>query len=127
MRKLAAILLFSIYLFGTTEASQLLKLPVLMQHYIEHKALDHSITLTAFLKMHYIGPDIRDNDYQRDMQLPFKTVNDCCVIAFNSFPPQRINIEFFQPQYHKQTHAVINTVFVPRFATHDIFQPPRQV
>ena len=37
VEKVIAILLMSVYLFGTTEAYQALKLPLLVQHYFKHK------------------------------------------------------------------------------------------
>lgn len=50
VRKTVAILFTAIYLLGATEASQLLKLPVLVQHYYEHKAGNVSVTLLLFYK-----------------------------------------------------------------------------
>jgi hypothetical protein len=40
--------------------------------------------------MHYTDHDIQDNDQDKDMQLPFKSHNDC---ASNSFTPLPVNPE----------------------------------
>lgn len=51
------------------------KLPVLFQHYFEHKSLDSKITFSEYLKDHYNSIPHTDNDEARDNQLPFKTVD----------------------------------------------------
>lgn len=125
MRKLAAIFIVSVYLFGATEASQLLKLPVLVQHYYEHKAGNASVTLVQFLHMHYMGHDDNDNDNLRDMQLPFKTMNDYCMIAFNSLPPQKIQMNEVVYYEVQQEFTLLNDAAPFSFSVEDIFQPPR--
>jgi hypothetical protein len=53
---------------------QFYKLPVLIQHFEEHKQL-MDLSFIDFLSMHYWGEDLKDNDGDRDMQLPFKTIS----------------------------------------------------
>lgn len=125
MKKLAAIFIVVVYLFGATEASQLLKLPVLVQHYYEHKAGNESVTLMQFLHMHYMGHDDDDSDNLRDMQLPFKTLDDFCMFASNSLPPQRIQINEVISYEVQQEFTLLNDAAPFSFAVADIFQPPR--
>jgi hypothetical protein len=73
VKKTTAILFFVIYLFSTTEIYQLLKIPVIFQHFSEHQRENKSISFLAFLDMHYMHGSPMDDDYARDMQLPFKT------------------------------------------------------
>lgn len=127
VRKLTAIIIVAVYLFGATEASQLLKLPILVQHYYEHKAGNTSVTLTRFLQMHYMGHDDNDNDNLRDMQLPFKTMNDCCMIAFNSLPPQKIQISEMVTYEVQKEFKLLNDAAPFSISVEDIFQPPRIV
>jgi hypothetical protein len=127
VRKLVAISLVVVYLFGATEASQLLKLPVLVQHYYEHKAGNASVTLVQFLHMHYMGHDDNDADNLRDMQLPFKTMNDCCMIAFNNLPPQKIQINEVFAYDVQQEFTLLNDATPFSISLEDIFQPPRFV
>lgn len=70
MKKLISILLLCLYLVSTTELYQLLKIPDLIEHYWEHKALNPEMSLTAFLKTHYDHP-VKDKDYRKDQKLPF--------------------------------------------------------
>ena len=70
MKKVISILLLSLYLVSTTELYQLLKMPLLIEHYIQHKNLNSKISFAAFLKAHYDHP-VKDNDYSQDQKLPF--------------------------------------------------------
>ncbi|MCD8740667.1 hypothetical protein LT679_08655 [Mucilaginibacter roseus] len=58
-----------------TELHQLFKLPILFQHYAEHKERNTRVSFVDFLSMHYWGDDMDDNDDDRDMQLPFKKID----------------------------------------------------
>ena len=82
---------------------QFYKLPVLVQHFQEHKKL-MDLSFLDFLSMHYWGEDLKDNDADRDMQLPFKTISshsfqmvfilndkDQFTIQFNPDLPQSKN------------------------------------
>ncbi len=125
VRKTVAILFTAIYLLGATEASQLLKLPVLVQHYYEHKAGNASVTLFTFLQMHYLGNDNDDTDNLRDEALPFKTMDDCCVIASNSLPPQKLQIIHVDFNKVEQEFTLLNDPSRFFISPEDIFQPPR--
>lgn len=76
VKKLAAISFLFVFLFANTEFRQLLKLPVLVHHYLEHVELDENESLVNFLKIHYEReinhPDDIHGDHQR---LPFKTAD----------------------------------------------------
>jgi len=54
--------------------TQLLKAPVLFEHFKEHQRLDASISFMDFLIHHYSFEKHTDNDESRDMQLPFKSL-----------------------------------------------------
>lgn len=70
VKKLLAIFFLSGYLFLTTELSQLLKLPVLIEHFAEHQEQDRNMSFIDFLVHHYGGHE-KDADYETDMKLPF--------------------------------------------------------
>jgi hypothetical protein len=112
-----------------SELHQFLRMPVLIQHFMEHRQKDRSISLLAFLKEHYINQYIRDADYQRDQQLPFRHT-DCCVASINA------NISCECPVNNLVEVPVHTTITSNRFIVHDedshsllsvadIFQPPR--
>lgn len=89
MRKINAILLLTVLIFSQTELHQILKLPILVQHYFEHNADTKNVTLRQFIALHYFSGDPIDNDYARDMQLPFKT-NDCLQVITSMVVPNEI-------------------------------------
>lgn len=70
MKKMLSILLITLFLVSTTELYQFLKLPILAEHYLEHKALNPDMNVTAFLVAHYNHPS-KDSDYGKDQKLPF--------------------------------------------------------
>ena len=53
-----------------------MKVPSLIRHFNEHKSLNSKIDFGDFLAMHYGGQDIDDNDDEKDMQLPFKKIEN---------------------------------------------------
>jgi hypothetical protein len=63
---------------ATIELYQLLKLPVLIEHFMEHQEQNKDITLIEFLYLHYANGDVRDADYEKDMKLPFKSHSNNC-------------------------------------------------
>ena len=87
MKKLAAIFLLLNFLFASTEAHQLLKLPLVFEHYAEHRKEDRNMSFLEFLVMHYLSGSPRDADYERDMQLPFKTHGDTPGSSTHTFVP----------------------------------------
>ena len=109
-----------------SELPQLLKIPVLIQHYTEHKAGDPSINFFDFISMHYSDIFEKDADYQRDEQLPFRTT-ECLVysISICEFPIMEMIVHPEQ--------VIIENKFLLRnesnrsfLCTQDIFQPPRR-
>jgi hypothetical protein len=82
LKKLITIFFLLGYLFASTEAKQLFKIPVIFQHYAEHRLENNHLSLIDFLDMHYMHGSPFDQDYDRDMKLPFKTTGD----VFSFFP-----------------------------------------
>jgi hypothetical protein len=126
LKKRIAIFFFSLYLFSTTEARQLLKLPIVFKHFQEHKKENKDITFLAFLDMHYMHGSPVDDDYDRDMQLPFKTMGDCLssvtlafVPASPEIPVVRLLVTPIKPTFLYQQADILS----PYLSC--IWQPPR--
>lgn len=81
VKKLISIVFLTLYLVSTTELYQLLKIPVLVEHYFEHKALNPEMPLVAFLKTHYDHP-AKDGDYGKDRKLPFIVHSNTLTLLF---------------------------------------------
>ena len=125
LKKLLAISFLFIYLFSTTELSQLLKMPVLVQHFIEHQEVNSNITFWQFLNMHYASGGVNDADHAKDMQLPFKA-HDNCVASFSNvyLPTQKISIakpvRILTNKHFKTQEQFLHSTFLS-----NIWQPPR--
>ena len=63
------------YLATGTEFRQLFKVNSFIEHYHEHKAEDPTLSMLEFLDIHYGHGNVLDDDYEKDMKLPFKTTN----------------------------------------------------
>ncbi|NNV55208.1 hypothetical protein [Limnovirga soli] len=125
MKKWIAILLLCTYIFGATDAYQLLKIPALVNHYIQHKSGDRNITLMAFLKMHYEGGIKIDADFQKDMQLPFKTHETECCISIATVLPAPIQLLHKTEEPIQREYTILNDE-VPEYANpQGVFQPPK--
>ena len=69
--KALTILFLSIYLFSATEVYQLLKIPFMVNHFSEHKTANEKVSFVKFILMHYFDVDENDQDFEKDMKLPF--------------------------------------------------------
>lgn len=127
MRRIFSFLLLCVYMFSMTEMHQLVKAPMLVEHYLEHKEEDKSISLVSFLEMHYLNGFTKDADFEKDMKLPFKSIGDTCysyiVVIPNAFVeiPQRVEISL-----NKNTKGVIqkSQTFISNYFS-SIWQPPK--
>jgi hypothetical protein len=104
----------------------LLKLPVIFQHFAEHKLEDKNITFFAFLDMHYMHGSPKDKDYDKDMKLPFKTSYDCISGISLAIVPQIINLSFTKPItiIEKKNYIILNQCISSAYLA-NIWQPPR--
>lgn len=125
MKRTAGIFLLSIYLFSFAEVHNLVKIPVLFQHFKEHKQEDPSISFWDFIRIHYMDPIVVDDDYQRDQQLPFRDA-DCCQLVSNGvFETAPMTVEIGPlPESAREFHQT-DEQNKPQFTSFDIFQPPR--
>ncbi|MDT8414075.1 MAG: hypothetical protein RQ735_01745 [Flavobacteriaceae bacterium] len=69
----ASIFLLTIYLFANTQLCELIKIGVFITHLTEHQSENEEITLSQFVTIHYFSGNVKDADYDRDMELPFKS------------------------------------------------------
>lgn len=113
------------HLVSTTELYQLLKLPLLVEHFIEHKELDKTLSLQRFLRMHYLNEDIKDNDYDKDMSLPFKSHNENASTSMVASVPKKF-ITLPKPLYKELKPFIISDEMLPNSAFLScIWQPPK--
>jgi hypothetical protein len=117
-------LLLFVALFSQTELRQVIKLPALVQHFMEHRAEKADMSFADFLAMHYLHGSPKDDDYDKDMQLPFKTIEYAASITADIIPAQPFSalqpVAFINTSYPSLRNSSI------RFNhTADIWQPPK--
>lgn len=125
MRKRISILFLLVYLTAYTPFREVLKLPVLVEHFMEHRALNPSISILAFLDIHYMHGSPLDADYARDMQLPFKMVSHTSLSVF-AIPSAPVFFSTALPLYSKKEKPILYNSAAYSFNYHNsIWQPPR--
>ncbi|RYF25267.1 MAG: hypothetical protein EOO42_04140 [Flavobacteriales bacterium] len=129
MKKALHILLLSLYLLSCTELQEITKVPVLFQHYFEHKNLDDKITFLAYIEHHYNDVPHTDNDEERDNQLPFKTHELFAgSVVSPALPPSFEVIPKKVYQILPKQKILINNDHIPNSAfAGKIWQPPKIV
>ncbi|MBP6756326.1 MAG: hypothetical protein KA210_09265 [Bacteroidia bacterium] len=126
LKKFIAISLLSIYLISITELSQLVKLPLLIEHFSEHKQKDGHMSLWKFLSIHYTQNTSHDADYEKDMKLPFKSHDGCINSVVSESVPSSFYFFSTKPVF-SQNNAYSN--YTEQFLTSaylsSIWQPPK--
>lgn len=123
MRRIIAILCLALLLFTNTELYQLVKLPVLLEHYQEHQS--GGMSFLGFLQEHYFNGGTRNPDYERDMQLPFKTPTHIASIAFVLTVPHQPEVTLEPLSEQDDIVYTAYSDWLPATYLQDIFQPPR--
>lgn len=114
-------------MFSFAEFHNLLKIPVLVDHFTEHNKQDNAISFWSFIKLHYFDAFVVDDDYHEDRQLPFRDT-DCGLVVSTSicaFSPLVMEID--PPAEPLREFHHFNVGHAPQFTSFDIFQPPRSL
>lgn len=111
-------------LFSQTELHQLLKIPLLVQHLLEHKAENKELTIVQFIALHYFSDTSNDDD--RDMRLPFKT-SYCIQVLHSTTVPQSIVIPALRVAPATDITYAPSYSWNPSDYNMDIFRPPQLV
>ena len=124
MKRRIARLFLVIFLMQMTQLGEFARLPLLVQHYIQHKHLHPETTIYGFFKMHYLDKTVVDADYAQDMQLPFKTVHLHCFALQMSMPQMVLTLSnVFFPLVKEE---IADPQFIlPNSSLSSIFKPPR--
>ena len=120
MRSLGTILLLVLLTLTQTPLGQLIKLPVLIEHYHKHKLQD-GVSLLGFLKDHYTS-EHNDADQPEDERLPFKTMLlqhiDFAVVPAVVKPD-------FAVCFENPAKLLFRDIYTPQQHLCNIFHPPR--
>lgn len=129
MKKWFSITMLLIYVFSMTEMHQLLKAPLLVEHYFEHKSENKGMTIISFLELHYLNGNVFDKDYEKDMKLPFKSVQETCYSQVLIIPSSGFEIpavHSFCLELKSKETIKRSQVFISNYFS-SIWQPPKIV
>jgi len=131
MKKCAILLLLFIYVFSSTEFSELLKIDEFIEHYSEHKEASQQITFSEFLYMHYVdhGKDSGEGKNEGDLPFQSNTHNELVnfitpiVIPTTNFIVAYIQtVENNEPKEYYDVCSIMKSSFLA-----SIWQPPQIV
>jgi hypothetical protein len=124
VKKHLSILFLSVYLLSVTQLVELIKLPVMVEHYVEHKEQNPNLTVLQFLCIHYQGPDVYDADYDKDMKLPFKSHTNISSVVFYPLIQEYKTVQKVNFTYKKQDLYTYSFAY-SSISLSSIWQPPR--
>lgn len=128
LRKIAALLLVSIYMLSATVTREFLKLPLLAEHFYHHQSENRGIDLLGFLVQHYFLEDGTDKDAAEDSRLPFKSADQLTSFMCSSLiPPSFIQLPAGitggpDKKFYTLDQLILTTGFLG-----NIWQPPRHL
>jgi hypothetical protein len=127
LRKCIAISLLLIFLSAHTELHQLLRIPSLLQHFVEHKQADQSISFLSFCKKHYAEENESHavNHHDKHEKLPFKS-HDCNVAHHAPVFAQSNTVQFeFPISISYQDKMMVAEYQYLSTELSNIWQPPK--
>ncbi|WP_310503723.1 hypothetical protein [Riemerella anatipestifer] len=116
------------YLVSFSEVREVLKLPVLIEHFIEHRSSNPEMSFGQFITLHYLSGDVHDDDYNEDMKLPFKSQNQTIAVMLLAIPPASFDFNIKSSKIHKEKSQ--NFGYSEGFtmgSSVSVFRPPRLI
>jgi hypothetical protein len=126
LKKAVTIFILFLYVFSATELHQVMKLPILVGHFFEHQSHNSSLTIWAFLYLHYAQPTADSTD-ETHKKLPFKS-DDRCVSSTPAIVFMNNCTYNFKPEIIFSSLIFLksfNDNFLPSLYLSSIWQPPQ--
>ena len=120
MKNITAILFLALLLSVQTPVGQLLKIPILIEHFTKHQKQD-GVSLIDFLDEHYSSSH-NDSDRTEDEQLPFKS-NTFNALSFALLPDLFKTMVFLPLLTLKK--ITFPATYIAQQHLGSIFHPPR--
>lgn len=114
-------------MLSATAIHEVIKLPKLVGHYLDHSREENEIGLFQYLALHYGIEDGTDEDAAEDNQLPFKSSEYFSAISFVSVKPPTISQSIrLSERVSAHIFFMHNESYLPSPYLDRIWQPPRQ-
>lgn len=117
--------LLAVYLITATEYHELLRIPFLIQHFIDHQE-NEGIDFPTFLSIHYAGSAQSHNHHHEDDHLPFKSC-DPIVHMFTAIAEDQHAPEFAIPlsTLSQLPLSCIEDTRLPLGVASSVWRPPQ--
>ncbi len=124
MQKAAIYLLIFLVNLNTSFFEEVFKVPVLIQHFAEHQAINNDLTFSAFFEMHYGKPYEKQTGDERDNKLPYKKMDHQDVTHFVFLANRQITycLKNVIVPYYRINHYKSNLYNNPNIGA--FFRPP---
>ncbi|GHN00040.1 hypothetical protein WSM22_15290 [Cytophagales bacterium WSM2-2] len=122
IKRFLAISLLFLYINSNTELHEIMRFPLLIEHFTEHKRLVGDISFWDFLTMHYSTDVSHDAD---DNRLPFKDPSHSFTASTLAVPIHKIVLTESQPSSVVSHISSYTETFIASHLS-DIFQPPKR-
>ncbi len=124
MKKFVAIILLSAVICSAVKLDEVVKLPLLVRHYYEHRSTHSNLSFSDFLFKHYVLNQKAESekDKKRDTQLPFKSNHQTTFhFTFATYNTNVHNIVLFPIT----VNFLINPLLRISKRSQDIWLPPK--
>ncbi len=118
--------MISVYFFSATSFNEMLKLPVLITHFKDHKEDNKGLGFGFFLFSHYSLEDRNDQDAEKDSQLPFNSSQFPPALSIVSIVPSTAIMKITKPVCSEiNSLSIYLDLFISSDYIANIWQPPR--
>ena len=121
MSRILAVAFLVLYINSNTEFHEMLRLPILLEHYSQHKLRVSDISFWEFLVMHYKTDVSHDSD---DNQLPFKDPAHSFTAPTLALPSHKMALKEAVVTSKVDYFCSYSETFIASHLS-DIFQPPK--
>lgn len=120
-----AITFLLLHFLASTELHEIVRMPIAFIHFAEHKQQNNDVSFLDFGVLHYFSGRVKDANYERDRQLPFKKFQ-CEELASSVALP----VDPFEEPLPGISYTTLKVeIYVSRFHSSlfqfSIWQPPR--
>jgi hypothetical protein len=112
-------------MISCTEFAQLLRIPLLISHFIEHKQESNAISFGEFILIHYVEEYSSNGDYERDLDLPFKSLDGNSIQVVASIPSNGCFLKAKPVYTDGGKYNLFKECFIDNAYLSSIWQPPR--
>ena len=116
--------MLAVHLLSSSELFELVKFPVLVHHFLEHKGQNSNLTFVNFIYLHYAKNGGIDTD-DDDRKLPFKSHESCPNVFIIALIPGYYSLKPKHEFTDVKTFFISDEDFIYGALLSGIWQPPK--